>query len=212
VVLMAVAPIHRAARIRSMVSTSFQSVSGTGRAALEEMLEQARKAVDQIEALRGEEPLDLPDPRVYPHHAAFNVFPQCETFPEGGHTSTEEAKLEQETRKILGDPEVSVHATAVRVPVVVGHAVSLTLSLERPMDPDEARELIAAAPGVTLLDRPDRGAYPTPLASVGLDEVLVGRIRQSEAVPNGLSLFAAGDNLRKGAALNTIQIAEALFA
>ncbi|HEX9824579.1 MAG TPA: aspartate-semialdehyde dehydrogenase [Actinomycetota bacterium] len=211
VALMAVAPIHKAARILSMISTSFQSVSGTGRAALEEMLEQAGKAVDQVDALRGDEPLDLPDPRAYPHLSAFNVIPQCETFPTGDTTTTEEAKLAGETRKILGDPDIVVHATAVRVPVAVGHAVSLSLSLERPLSPEEARDLVAAAPGVALHDEPWDGDYPTPLRSAGLDDVLVGRIRANTALPNGLAVFAAGDNLRKGAALNTIQIAEALL-
>lgn len=212
VALMALAPLHREARVRTVTSTSFQSVSGTGRAAVEELFGQVRKVVDQPEALQGHEAPDLPLPEVYPHPLAFNIFPQCETYPEGADTSTEEAKLQAETRKVLEDPEVVVHATAVRVPVVVGHAVSLSVSLERELAPGEARELISAFPGTRVVDRPDAAEYPTPLQAAGIDEVLVGRIRANPAVPGGLSLFAAGDNLRKGAALNVVQIAEALLA
>lgn len=211
-VLMALAPLHRAAGIASVISTSFQSVSGTGRDAMGEVLEATRKALDQVDGLRGDEQLDLPDPEVYPHPMAFNVMPQCEQFPEGADTSTEEQKMAAESRKILEDADLTIHATAVRVPVLVGHSVSLSLSLERAVSPPEAREIIGAFPGVALLDEPDKGRYPTPLQAAGRDEVLVGRIRPNPALANGLSLFACGDNLRKGAALNAIQIAELLFA
>lgn len=208
VALMALAPLHREAGVRSVISSSYQSVSGTGREAVVEVLEQARKAIDQIEALRGHEALDVPAPQVYPHPLAFNVFPQCETFSEGDDTSTEERKMGLEMRKILGAPNLVVQATAVRVPVLVGHSVSLTVSLGRALWPEEARELIAAFPGARVADEPWAGVYPTPLGSAGIDDVLVGRIRATEAVPNGLALFASGDNLRKGAALNAVQIAE----
>jgi aspartate-semialdehyde dehydrogenase len=211
VALMAVAPLHRAVGVRGVISSSYQSVSGTGRDAVIEVVEQARKAVDQVEALHGYETLDVPEPAVYPHPLAFNVIPQCETFPDGEDTSTEESKMQAEMRKILGAPDVAVHATAVRVPVVVGHSVSLTVSLEREVSPDEARKIIGAFPGVRVVDEPWRAQYPTPLQSAGIDDVLVGRIRTNPIVPNGLSLFASGDNLRKGAALNAIQIAEHLL-
>lgn len=210
VALMAVAPLHRAARVVSLISSSYQSVSGTGREAVLELLDLTRKAVDQLEALRGHEPLDIPEPRAYPHPLAFNVFPQCETFPEGDDASTEERKMVAETRKILGDPDVIVHPTAVRVPVVVGHSVSLSVSLGREVSPEEAASLIDAFPGARVLDEPWKGIYPTPRQSAGIDDVLVGRIRRNPALPNGLSLFACGDNLRKGAALNAVQIAEAV--
>lgn len=209
-VLMAVAPLHRAAGVRSMITTSFQSVTGTGRAAMEELLEQVGKAAPQIPALLGREPLDLPEPQVYPHPLAFNVLPQCETFPEGADTSTEEAKVEAESRKILDAPDLVAHATAVRVPVIVGHSVAVTVSLGRPVEPGEASDLLAAFPGVEVMDRPHAAEYPTTLEAAGRDEVLVGRIRTNPAVPNGLSLWVASDNLRKGAALNNVQIAEAL--
>lgn len=208
--LVAVAPLHRAAGVRTMVTSAFQSVSGTGRKAMQELLDQTRKTIDQIEALRGQEELDAPTPEVYPHPIAFNVFPQCETFPAGADTSTEEAKMEAESRKILEHPALLAHATSVRVPVVVGHSVSVGLSLERPMSPEEARELLSAFPGVRVVDDPEHGGYPTPHAAAGIDETLVGRVRANPAVEHGLSLFVCQDNLRKGAALNNVHIAEAL--
>ena len=208
-VLMAVAPIHRHSPIASMVTAAYQSVSGTGRAAMQELLDQVAKAADQVEALRGNERLDLPA-QVYPHPLGFNVFPQCEVFPEGGDTSTEEAKMQAESRKVLEHEALIAHATAVRVPVLVGHSVAITLSLDRPLGAEQARGLIDAFPGDRVVDRPWSGEYPTPLEAAGNDETLVGRIRENPAVPNGLSLFACQDNLRKGAALNNVHIAEAL--
>jgi aspartate-semialdehyde dehydrogenase len=173
-----------------------------------EFLDLARKAVDQPEALRGHEPLELPAPEQAPQMPAFNLFPQCETFREGSDLSTEEEKMEAEMRKMLHAPDLRVHATAVRVPVLVGHSVSLALSLRREASPAEAREVIAAFPGVRVLDEPWSREYPTPLRAAGIDDVLVGRIRRVPALRNGLSLFASGDNLRKGNALNAVQVAE----
>jgi aspartate-semialdehyde dehydrogenase len=195
-----------------MITSSYQSVSGTGRSAMEELLGQSRKGADQVDALRGHEPLDLPEPEVYPHPLAFNVFPQCETFPPGEPDSTEEAKMQAEGRKILEAPDLLVHATAVRVPVIVGHAVAISASLGRPLPPEEARRLIGAFPGVRIVDDPEHGGYPTPQAAAGIDETLVGRIRANPAVENGLSLFACQDNLRKGAALNNVHILERLIS
>jgi aspartate-semialdehyde dehydrogenase len=208
VALMAVAPLHRTARVRSVISSSYQSVSGVGRDALAEFVDHTRKATDQIEALKGNDELDLPDVQSFPREIAFNVVPQCETFGDGEDTSTEEEKMQVEFRKILGHPDLLVHATAVRVPVVVGHAVSLTISMEREMSADEAREVLAGFSGVRVVDDPSRGIYPTPQDAAGIDEILVGRVRRNELVPNGLSLFACGDNLRKGNALNAVQTAE----
>ncbi len=206
--LMALGPLHREVGLRSVISSSYQSVSGTGRDAITELIDQTRKAVDQVEALRGHEALDLPEPQVYTHPLAFNLIPQCETFPPGADTSTEEEKMALEMRKILTAPELVIHATAVRVPVVVGHSIALSVSLQRELTPEQARELIDAFPGARVLDEPDATRYPTPLQSAGLDEVLVGRIRSNPALPNGLSLFCCGDNLRRGAALNAVEIAE----
>jgi len=208
VAVMAIAPLERAVGIESVISSSYQSISGRGRDGIREFLALSRAAVEQPEGLRGHEPLALDEPREFPCHPAFNVFPQCETFPEGSDISTEEEKMEAEMRKMLHAPELSVHATAVRVPVVVGHSVSLALSLRAPLTPAEAREAIAAFPGVYVVDEPWRAIYPTPLDCAGIDEVLVGRVRAVPSLRNGLSLFASGDNLRKGNALNAIQTAE----
>lgn len=208
VAVMAVAPLHRAAGVRSVISSSYQSVSGAGRDGVTEFIEHSRKAADQVEALRGHDRLDLPEAEVFPRELAFNVFPHCESFEPGSDTSTEEEKMEPEMRKMLGAPGLSVHATAVRVPVVVGHSVSLTVALGREVSAEEARGLVGDFPGLRLVDDPSRGLYPTPQEAAGIDEILVGRIRSNELVPNGLSLFACGDNLRKGNALNAIQTAE----
>jgi aspartate-semialdehyde dehydrogenase len=208
VALMAIAPLHKAAGVRAVISSSYQSVSGVGRDAVSELLEVNRKAVEQTDALWGREPLDLPDPVAFPHPLAFNVFPQCETFLDGADSSTEEQKMQAESRKILGAPDLVLQATAVRVPVVVGHSVSLSLSLERSVSPDKAREILSAFPGVRVLDEPGAKVYPTPQQATGIDDVLVGRVRDNPILPNGLTLFASGDNLRKGASLNALQIAE----
>jgi aspartate-semialdehyde dehydrogenase len=211
VAVMAIAPLERAVGIDSVISSSYQSISGGGRDGMEEFLDLSRKAVDQPEALRGHEPLNLPPPRQFPQVPAFNVFPQCETFRKGSDVSTEEEKMEAEMRKMLHAPALLVHATAVRVPVLVGHSVSLALSLRRETTPREARDILASFPGIRVLDEPWSGEYPTPLRSAGLDDVLVGRVRAVSSLRNGLSLFASGDNLRKGNALNAVQVAECLL-
>ncbi len=208
VAVMATAPLHRAFGVVSVISSSYQSVSGAGRDGLAEFIDHSRKAADQVEALRGHEDLNLPEMQAFPRELAFNVFPQCESFREGEDTSTEEEKMQPEMQKMLSAPELKVHATAVRVPVVVGHSVSLTLGLGRAVAPDEAREAIASFPGIRVVDRPWLKEYPTPLDAAGIDEILVGRVRSNELVPNGIAVFACGDNLRKGNALNAIQTAE----
>jgi aspartate-semialdehyde dehydrogenase len=211
VVLMAIAPLHQAVGVRSVISSSYQSVSGVGRDAVSELIEEARKSVDQLDALLGTDSLDLPEPETFPHVLSFNVFPQCETYPEGEDTSTEEGKMQPEVRKVLDAPGIALHATAVRVPVVVGHSVSLSLELEREVSADEARRIIDSFGGVRVVDEPWMAVYPTPLQATGIDDVLVGRVRTNPVLRNGLSLFASGDNLRKGAALNAIQTAELIL-
>ena len=208
VAVMAIAPLHQAFGVDSVISSSYQAMSGKGRDGMKEFLEASAQAASQGEGLRGHEALDLPAPVQFPHTAAFNLFPQCEEFREGEDTSTEEEKMEAEMRKMLHAPELSVHATAVRVPILVGHSVSLTVSLKEPTSPEQARRVFESFPGVSVLDEPWTGKYPTPLAAAGIDDVLVGRIRTVPFVKNGLSVFASGDNLRKGNALNAIQVAE----
>jgi aspartate-semialdehyde dehydrogenase len=211
VAVMAAAPLERAFGIESIVSSSYQAISGLGRDGMAEFLDLTRKAADQSEALRGHEALDLPAPEQAPQMPAFNLFPQCETFREGSDLSTEEEKMEPEMRKMLHAPDLRVHATAVRVPVLVGHSVSLALSLRREASPEQARAALAAFPGVRVLDEPWARVYPTPLQAAGIDDVLVGRVRRVASLRNGLSLFACGDNLRKGNALNAVQVAELLL-
>jgi aspartate-semialdehyde dehydrogenase len=208
VAVMAVAPLHRAFNVASIISSSYQAISGKGRDGITEFLAASAEGVSQSEGLRGHEPLELPAPVEFPHVSAFNLFPQCEQFREGEDTSTEEEKMQAEMRKILHAPKLAVHATAVRVPVLVGHSVSLALSLEQPAAPEQARRALQSFPGVEVLDEPWTGKYPTPLAAAGIDDVLVGRVRAVPFLKNGLSLFASGDNLRKGNALNAIQVAE----
>jgi aspartate-semialdehyde dehydrogenase len=211
VVVMALAPLAERFGLESVISSSYQSISGAGRDGITEFLDLSRAAVEQPEGLRGHEPLALPSAKQFAKNPAFNVFPQCEAFREGEDTSTEEEKMQAELRKMLHAPALSVHATAVRVPVVVGHSVSLAIALSRPASPAEAREAIAAFPGVRVVDEPWNGAYPTPLDCAGIDDVLVGRVRAVPSLAHGISLFASGDNLRKGNALNAIQVAECVL-
>jgi len=203
IALMAITPLHKAVGIRRFVVSTYQSVSGTGRAAIEEL----RSQVSQLAEGRGAEA------EVYPHQIAYNVIPQIGSLKEEmpGYTS-EETKMLLETRKILGSDSIRVSATCVRVPVFYGHAEALNLELEQPMTPEQAREILGQAAGVQVIDDPNEGLYPVPLDTAGKDDVYVGRVRPDESVENGLALFVAGDNIRKGAALNAIQIAEALIA
>jgi aspartate-semialdehyde dehydrogenase len=211
VTMMALAALHRAAGLRSLVLSSYQAVSGAGRDGTRELAEQIEKLHDQVEDL-GRPDLDaLPSGNVFGKTMAFNVLPKIDAFADDGSTG-EEIKTIQESRKILGIPDLDVAATCVRVPVPVGHSVSLLARFSRAIAPEEARELLSGAPGVELRDDPVSGVYPSPLEAAGRDEVLVGRIRQAPGHDDSLLLFACGDNLRKGAALNGIQIAERLFA
>jgi len=198
--VVAVNPIHRVNRVRRVTVATYQSVSGSGSAALEELRAQA-EAVLRGEAVR---------PSVYPHQIGFNLLPHIDRFYEDGYTK-EELKMLQETRKILHEPELPVSATCVRVPVFVGHSEAVHLELTEPISPAEAREILSRAPGVVVLDDPARNVYPTPWDAAGRDEVFVGRIREDKAFRPGLAMWVVADNVRKGAALNAVQIAEELI-
>ncbi len=203
VMMMALAPIHRAVGLKRLIVSSYQAVSGTGNRAVEELLSQSSAV------LAGEEP---PPPEVYPHQIAFNVLPQVEVFKDGDDYTTEERKVMAETRKILdlGD-EVAISATCARVPVVTGHSESINVETAEDLSPDDCRQLLADSPGVRVVDDPAAALYPTALDAAGVDEVLVGRIRRDPDLPNTLNLWLAGDNLRKGAATNAVQVAELLL-
>jgi|SRR6187549_310555 len=202
VMMMALAPIHRAVGLRRLVVSSYQAVSGTGQRAIEELREQSRQVLD------GDQD---PAASVYPHRIAFNVLPQVETFKDGDDYTTEERKVMAETRKILGlGDEVAISATCARVPVFSGHSESINVETREDLSPDECRELLAAAPGVQVTDDPAAGRYPLAIDAAGRDEVLVGRIRRDPDQERTLNLWVAGDNLRKGAATNAVQVAELL--
>jgi aspartate-semialdehyde dehydrogenase len=198
--VVALKPIHDAVRIKRVVVTTFQSVSGTGKDAMEELLVQTR-AFLSFQDLKQE---------VYPHQIAFNCLPHIDDFLENGY-SKEEMKLVNETQKILGDSSIRITATTVRVPVFRGHSESVNLELERELSANDARAILATAPGVIVWDDPKKCVYPLPVEMSGKDEVFVGRIREDPSIPHGLNLWIVSDNLRKGAALNAIQIAEELI-
>ena len=199
--VVALAPIHAAAGLERLVVSTYQSVSGTGRNAIEELNEQSRAV------LAGEEPRA----EVYPHQIAFNVLPQVETFADGDDYTTEERKVMAETRKILGfGDEVGISATCARVPVVSGHSESVNVQTREDLSPEDCRELLEETPGVVVMDDPGAGVYPTPADVAGRDDVLVGRIRRDPSHERCLNLWVVGDNLRKGAATNAVQVAEVL--
>jgi aspartate-semialdehyde dehydrogenase len=196
------APLHRAAGLERVLVSTYQSVSGTGLDALAEL-------DAQVDADRGGDAAGAREHHVYPHPIAFNLIPHIDEFGDNGYCR-EEMKVVWETRKILGLPGLRVAATAVRVPVRVAHSEAVTAEFARALAPEEARAVLAAAPGVAVLDEPSRALYPTPLAAAGRDESFVGRIRRDLSSDRGLCFFVVSDNLRKGAALNAVQIAEAL--
>jgi aspartate-semialdehyde dehydrogenase len=200
--------LHEEAQLQRLVVSSYQAVSGTGLAGVEELAIQARAVIDDAEQLvQNGRALQFPAPKAYVAPIAFNVLPLAGSLVDDGSGETDEdQKLRHESRKILGIPDLLVSGTCVRVPVFTGHSMSINAEFARPLSPERARELLAGAPGVKLVD------VPTALDAAGVDETLVGRIRHDPGVPDGrgLALFVSGDNLRKGAALNTIQIAELL--
>ncbi|HET8740885.1 MAG TPA: aspartate-semialdehyde dehydrogenase [Acidimicrobiia bacterium] len=202
--MMAAGPLHRAAGLRSMTVSSYQSVSGSGQQGVDEMLAQQGPLGADIEKLM-KGGWDDPGAALYERPIAFNVLPLAGNEVEGGYTD-EEMKLVNESRKILDIPDLAVEPTCVRVPVLVGHGVSATLWFDRSVTADEAMSVLSSATGVELW----KDRTPTPLDSAGRDEVLVGRVRETVSTPGGINLWVVGDNLRKGAALNAVQIAELL--
>ena len=199
--VVALKPILDAVGIERLVISTYQSVSGTGQRAIEELREQSGAV------LAG----DPAEPHVYPHPIAFNVLPHVESFEDGDDYTTEERKMMRETRKILGmDGDVGISATCVRVPVFGAHSESVNVQTRDPLDADACRELLAAAPGVIVLDDPAAGVYPLATEVTGRDEVFVGRIRRDPSHERCLNLWIVGDNLRKGAATNAVQVAEVL--
>ena len=202
--MMAAAPLHQAAGLNSIVAASYQSVSGSGQHGVEELMTQNRRLESGLEEMMQGGWTD-PEPELYERPIGYNVLPFAGSEVEGGYTD-EEMKLVRESRKILDIPDLAVEPTCVRVPVLVGHGVAATLRFERPLNADEAASILGSAPGLSVW----KDMTPTPLDSAGLDEVLVGRIRETLGAPGGINLWVVGDNLRKGAALNAVQIAELL--
>jgi aspartate-semialdehyde dehydrogenase len=196
--VVALAPIHKAARIRRIVVSTYQSTSGAGRRAMEELSKQVTDLFNMRQC----------EPKVFPYQIAFNVIPQIDQFLPDGSTG-EEQKIAFETQKIFGDPLLGVSVTSVRVPTFHGHAESVNVETEKPLTPEDAKKLLSKADGVKLLDD-DQRKYPILMDVVGQDEVYVGRVRKDPSRPNCLNLWVVGDNLRKGAALNAVQIFEKL--
>lgn len=197
--VVALKPLHDEAQIKRVVVSTYQAVSGTGAKAIKELLE-------QIPRVMAGEPVE---PAVYPYQIAFNCLPHIDVFLEDGYTK-EERKMVDETTKIMGDPSIAVTATCVRVPVQIGHAESVNLQFAKPLSVERACKLLAQAPGVKLLDDPQNKVYPMPIDAAGKDDTYVGRIRIDPTAENALNLWVVSDNLRKGAALNAVQIAELL--
>jgi aspartate-semialdehyde dehydrogenase len=200
--VVALKPIHDIARVRRVVVSTYQSASGAGKDGVDELLLQSREMLD------GRQPSA---PCTFPHQIAFNLVPQIDVFQEGGYTK-EEWKMVHETVKIMGDAGIRVTATTVRVPVPIGHSESVNVETERKLSEREARQALAAAPGIRVLDDPGSRLYPMPATAAGTDAVYVGRIREDNSLENGLNLWVVADNVRKGAALNAVQIAERLVA
>jgi aspartate-semialdehyde dehydrogenase len=205
------AALHREVSVERLIVASYQAASGSGKAGTDELMDQTQRAVKDLDPVsEGLAREVLTAGSVFPHPLALNVVPWCGSLKEDGYTS-EELKLCFETRKIMGLPDLRVTATCVRVPVVTGHGVAVHAEFAGPITPDDARKILSGAPGVELQDDVGSEVYPTPLAAAGNDPCYVGRIRQDMFDPNALEFFCVADNLRKGAALNTVQIAELLL-
>jgi aspartate-semialdehyde dehydrogenase len=200
-IVLALWPIHRVNPIVRLIIDTYQPVSATGARAVAELTEQARAVLNGNKAM----------PHVYPHQIAFNLLPEIEVFMDNGYTK-EEWKMVQEPRKIMHAPDLSISATCVRVPVFVGHSAALHVELSHPMPVDEIRDILQEAPGIIVQDEPSISLYPQPWTAAGRDATFVGRLRQDASHPNGFAMWVVADNLRKGAALNSIQIAEELIA
>jgi aspartate-semialdehyde dehydrogenase len=200
-IVMALWPLHKANPVKRVIASTYQSVSGTGKAAVQELTEQTQRIMEN----------QRPSPNVYPHQIAHNVLPEIGSFKDDGYTS-EEWKVAVETRKIMHAPDLAISATCVRVPVYVGHCAAVNVEFTSPMDADRAEGLLHEAPGITVQDDTSINLYPQPKTSAGRDEVFVGRIREDSSHPNGLVFWTVCDNLRKGAALNALQIAEEMIS
>ena len=197
--VVALNPIHKKFGIKRIVVSTYQAVSGTGKKAIDELFDQTRAMINFLDY----------ENAVYPHRIAFNCLPHIDVFQDNGYTK-EEMKMVNETRKILEDNTIGVTATTVRVPVFFGHSESVNIQTKEPITADETRALLKASPGVGILDDPKNNIYPLATDAAGQDLTLVGRIRQDESIPNGINLWIVADNIRKGAATNTVQIAELL--
>jgi aspartate-semialdehyde dehydrogenase len=193
-------PLHDVGKIKRVVVSTYQAVSGTGQKAIKELESQVRQMFNMQE----------PEAVVYPYQIAFNCLPQIDVFLENDYTK-EEMKMVHETRKILGDTSIRLTATTVRVPVFYGHSESVNVETEKKITPAEARVILSQSPGVQVLDNPAEKIYPMPIHAAGEDLTFVGRIREDESIANGLNMWIVADNLRKGAALNAVQIAEVLL-
>jgi aspartate-semialdehyde dehydrogenase len=199
--VVALKPLHDEARIERLVISTYQAVSGTGRRAVDELLDQCHALLhDRV----------ISSPSEYAHRIAFNALPQAGSFAKGDDLTDEERKLINETRKILDDTSIRVSATCVRVPVVTGHSEAVNVQTRDALSPERARELLSDAPGVTVVDDPDSALYPLAIDAEGKDDVFVGRIRRDPGHERALDLWIVADNLRKGAALNAVQLAELL--
>ncbi len=198
--VVALYPLHKVNPIKRLVVSTYQSVSGTGVAAVEELNAQSRQVLEGQKAI----------PHVYPHQIAFNVLPEIDVFLDDGYTK-EEWKMVEETRKIMHAGEIAISATCVRVPVFTSHSEAVWMEFSSPMMPDEAERILVGAPGVKILNDTAISLYPHPWMAAGTDEVFVGRIRRDTSHPNGLVMWIVADNLRKGAALNAVQIAEEMI-
>jgi aspartate-semialdehyde dehydrogenase len=197
--VVALKPIHDAAKIKRIVVSTYQAVSGTGKEAIDELERQTRSIFNSKDIVC----------QVYPHQIAFNCLPHIDVFLDNDYTK-EEMKLVNETRKILGDETIRITATTVRVPVFYGHSEAVNVETEEKISPEEVRVLLEEAPGVRVVDEPQKNLYPLAIEAAGEDEVFVGRIREDESIENGINMWIVADNLRKGAALNAVQIAEIL--
>jgi aspartate-semialdehyde dehydrogenase len=198
--VVALKPIHNVARIKRVVVSTYQSVSGTGKRAIKELESQTLAIYNQQEIKK----------EVYPHQIAFNCLPHIDVFLENGYTK-EEMKMVNETKKIMEDDSIRVTATTVRVPVFYGHSEAVNIETEKKLSADEVREILSEAPGVVVVDNPKKSEYPLAIYAAGRDETFVGRIREDESIPNGINMWVVSDNIRKGAALNAVQIAEILI-
>ncbi|MGC8808968.1 MAG: aspartate-semialdehyde dehydrogenase [bacterium] len=194
-------PIHDVAKIKRVVVSTYQSVSGTGLKAIDELLRQTKAILNSQEVTK----------TVYPHQIAFNCLPHIDSFLDNGYTK-EEMKMVNETQKIMEDPQIRVTATTVRVPVLYAHSESVNIETEKKITPQEVREILSQAPGVVVVDNPKQNEYPLAIYAAGRDETFVGRIREDESIANGINMWIVADNIRKGAALNAVQIAEILIA